>query len=423
MRYLFKDKDVFSAKGTNADGAKDSYLNKWMYDFAFPLPGVIAPTGELRANLKGIYGRVDSNGHVVLPKREHIVQMPTGEEEGRTFECLSITQECFAEASEYYENLKIRGKVAIENTSYESLVPKRTMTFARQDYNSYYQDTMNQLYQAIVNGEFSSDPIKGYEDFEKAFVSFAHSMTTQRLPFTLSEFCISSFGTPHQSGLVIDLSEEDCSEDEAKYKGFITDPNFNVVRSVFNRFGFRIDKHIPWRIYLDLNSPYVIEKLEARGMNSIKEFFHRYYDRVATEEIVDIPSKAIEAYNGLVRYSNVYREVIPCRTIGTRIVKGTRKETTLKKVEERRPESHWMRMYAFIRSVELKKQWSQNKFDKIVQEAYNIYKYRSEPRAYEFLESHFTDRTSELFIEKPLTKDKVFDNIVVKDSRKAHYKF
>jgi hypothetical protein len=239
----------------------------------------------------------------------------------------------------------------------------------------------------------------------------------------LSEFCISSFGTPHQSGLVIDLSEEDCSEDEAKYKGFITDPNFNVVRSVFNRFGFRIDKHIPWRIYLDLNSPYVIEKLEARGMNSIKEFFHRYYDRVATEEIVDISSKAIEAYNGLVRYSNVYREIIPCRTIGTRIVKGTRKETTLKKVEERRPESHWMRMYAFIRSVELKKQWSQNKFDKIVQEAYNIYKYRSEPRAYEFLESHFIDRTSELFIEKPLTKDKVFDNIVVKDSRKAHYKF
>ena len=131
----------------------------------------------------------------------------------------------------------------------------------------------------------------------------------------------------------------------------------------------------------------------------------------------------ISTYNSLVDYSSTYSQVVPCSSEGRRIIVKERKRVTIGQVNERVAGSHWLRMYAFIRSIELKKKWTQKEFDRLVEESYNIHEYRDEHHAHRFLESHFTDRTSELFIEKPLTKDNVFDNIVEKDSRKTHFKF
>lgn len=422
MRYLFENKDVVAPSGTNSDTARESFLNGWLYESLLPLsPG--APTGVLRANMRGLYGRVDVNGFAILPKTEKVVQIVSPEGEGETFRCLSITGECFSEMINYYENLKIRGKVATEGTSFESLAPKRAMTFVKEEYKSYYRELMTSLFVSIANSEYSVDPIGDYYAFERGYISYANSTISQGLPFTFSEFCLSSQRSPHQSGLVIDLSDEDCSEDSAKFKGFLTDPNFNLVKSVANRFGFRIDRHVPWRLYLDLNSPYIVEKLQKRGVKSLSEFFDRYYDRVSPAEIDRVSPMLILTYNSLVDYSSTYFQVVPCRSEGKKVIVKERKKITVGQVNERVSGSHWLRLYAFTRSLELKKRWTQSEFDKLVEESYNIFEYRDKHHAYRFLESRFTNRTSELFIEKPLTKDNVFDNIVEKDSRKSHFKF
>lgn len=423
MRYLFEKKDVITSSGTNSDTARDSFLNKWLYDQFFPTsPG--APTGVLRANMKGLYGKVDKDGFAVLPKSEKVSQITSLESEGDTHRCLSVTKECFSEMVTYYENLKIRGKVITENTSFETLKPERTMTFIKEEYKRYYEELMSPFFASVANSEHSRDPIGDYFSFEKKCLSYIDSLVSQGLPFTFSEFCLSTqAGSPHQSGLVVDLSDEDCSEDDAKFKGFLTDPNFNLVKSVANRFGFRIDKHVPWRLYLDLNSPYIVEKLRKRGVKNLSEFFERYYDRVSPAEISSISPMFISTYNSLVDYSSTYYQTVPCKSEGLRTIVKERKKVSIEQVNERVAGSHWLRLYAFIRSIELKKRWTQKEFDRLVEESYNIREYRDELHAHRFLESHFTDRTSELFIEKPLTKDNVFDNIVEKDSRKAHFKF
>jgi hypothetical protein len=422
MRHLFEKKDVVAPSGTNSDTARRSFLEKWFYDQLFPnFQG--APPGVLRANMKGMYGKVDKNGFAVLPKSEEIIQIESDESDGETFRCLSITEECFSEMVTYYENLKIRGKVITEGTSFESLAPKRAMTFIKEEYRSYYVDLMKSFFASVANSEYSAEPIGDYFTFERAYISYVNSLVSQGLPFTFSEFCLSFQGSPHQSGLVIDLSDEDCSEDEAKFKGFLTDPNFNLVKSVANRFGFRVDKHIPWRLYLDLNSPYITEKLRKRGVKDLSEFFNRYYNKVSPTEIEGIPSRLLSAYNNLVNYSSTYSQVVPCKVEGKKTLVRKRKKITLEQVNESTAGSHWIRVYAFMRSIELKKRWTQREFDRLVEETYNISEYRDERHAHRFLESHFTDRTSELFIEKPLTKDNIFDNIVEKDSRKAHFKF
>ena len=52
---------------------------------------------------------------------------------------------------------------------------------------------------------------------------------------TFAEFCLSKYSSPLQTGLVIDLSEEDCSDDRAKYEGFLSDENFRLFKHAANR--------------------------------------------------------------------------------------------------------------------------------------------------------------------------------------------
>ena len=75
---------------------------------------------------------------------------------------------------------------------------------------------------------------------------------------------------------------------------------------------------------------------------------------------------------------------------------------------------HWMRLYSYIRAIETSKNWGQYDFEKSVKEANAVYVYRSEQQAYKMLESNFTDRTSELFHKRDLTKKNSFDTLITR---------
>ena len=423
MKYIYKNKNIVSPEGTNNDRPLDAFLNRFTYEQYFPTEDRRRPkTGVIREGMKNLYGKVDTLGYVVLPKQEKIVQMTTGDEE-KTLYCLEITNKLFSEMVSYYEKLKVRGKVTTQKTSFESIVPKKGLSFPKLNYRKYQERVLNTFVDSIANEEVSYEPIGDYRSFQKNYMLYISSIIEEKLPFTFSEFCLSHLSTPHQTGLVIDLSEEDCSDDQAKFKGFLTDVNFELVKSVANRFGFRIDHHVPWRLYLDLNSPYVIQELRNREIETLDEFFRYYYDRICLDEIPNLLTTAVSAYNSLVSQKGTFNEVVQCSGGRAKNVIKTRKPIDEADIRESYGKNHDIRMYAFLRSIELKKRWTQNQFDKLVTEAGNIREYRDEKRAYEFLESRFTDRTSELFLKKPLTKDKVFDNILEKDSRTIHYKF
>jgi hypothetical protein len=69
---------------------------------------------------------------------------------------------------------------------------------------------------------------------------------------------------------------------------------------------------------------------------------------------------------------------------------------------------------AYTRSLETSRQWEQAQFDFLIKRAYEILLYKGEKVAYNFVESHFTDRSNEVFQKKTLTKDDAFDNLVKK---------
>ena len=404
MRYLFEQKGD-SPSGTNDAGPLESYEQSGYYDVKFPQRFNEAKPIVLRANIRGLYGKVDTYGFAVVPKMEYISEINTTTEE--THEALLVVRESFEEMADYYKQLDLRGKLSLDSKTLKELVPKKSWKNPMISYASHQSAIMDKF---ISLKDTDSPEIVDYKTFEKSFMEYATSMNE---PFTMSGYSTSKLADSRQTGLVIDLAVEDYSEDKLKYEGYIQDPNFQVFRKVINRYGFRIDKHIPWRIYFDVMHPHSRRKLAKYGVGSLEQFFQKYYDRIANLEIEGVDSVMNTAYKKYYDTDPYYTVSRYCnKSGGTIVTTKTRETMSLQKLNNKYSENHWIRAYVYFRAVETGVNWNQAKFDKIVRESISANKYRGLNQMVLQLEPYFIDKTDELFHRRDLTKQNSFDTMI-----------
>lgn len=408
MRYLF---DLFGPKeervpnGTNKLGSFDSYAESTYYDIKFPQRSNQAKPIVLRANIRGLYGKVDAYGFAVIPKMEYISEITTTTQE--THEALLVVRESFEEMADYYAQLDLRGKLSLDSNTLKELVPKKSWKNPMVAYSSYQKRVVDKF---ISIKDTDSPEVRDYNTFEKTFTEYARSF---KEPFTMSGYCTSRLADHRQTGLVIDLAIEDYSSDKAKYEGYIQDPNFQVFRKVLNRYGFRLDKHIPWRIYFDIMHPYSRRKLAKYGVSNLDEFFKKYYNRIANLESEGLNSTMYAAYKRYFDTDPFYFVSKYCNKSGTtRVTEKTREVVTMEKLNKNYNEDHWIRAYVYFRATETGMKWNQAKFDKIVRESISINKYRGLNQMVLQLEPYFIDKTGELFHRRDLTKQNSFDRMI-----------
>lgn len=404
MRHLFENKKE-SPKGSNNLGTIESYGESLYYDIKFPQRMNQAKPIITRATMQGLYGKVDAYGFAVVPKQSQISEIVTTTDE--THEALYIVKECFEEMADYYKQLDLRGKLSLNSVTLKEIVPKQSWKNPALSYANYQEGIMNKF---VSLKDTDLPEIIDYNSFEKNFMEYAKSMGE---PFTMSGYCTSRLSDVRHTGLVIDIAVEDLSEDKPKYEGYIKDSNFQVFRKVVNRYGFRIDKHIPWRLYFDITHTYSKRKLAKYGVGSVDDFFTKYYDRIVDLETENLDSTMNTAYNRYYNADSTYFVSKYCnKTGGTRISTKQREVVNLKKLNEKYNQSHWIRAYTYFRALETGKKWNQAKFDKVVREAVSLDTYRGSKRMTEYLESYFLDKTHELFHRRDLTKQNSFDRMI-----------
>jgi len=404
MRYLF-EKTKESPSGTNELGPSESYEQSIYYDVRFPQRSTQAKPIVVRANIRGLYGKVDAYGYVVVPKSEYISQINTTTKE--THEALLVVKESFEEMADYYKQLDLRGKLSLESKTLKEIIPKKSWKNPVISYAKHQQDIADKF---ISLKDTDLPEVIDYKTFEKSFMEYIMSMSH---PFTMSGYCTSKLADPRQTGLVIDLAAEDYSQDKIKYEEYIQDPNFEVFRSVVNRYGFRLDKHIPWRIYFDIQHPHSKRKLSKYGVGSIDKFFEKYYNRVANLEIEGLSSVMNSAYKRFYDTDPFYTVAKYCNKTGNTIVSTKIREVvSLEKLNLKYADNHWIRAYVYFRGIETDKKWNQAKFEKIVREAISVNKYRGLNQMILQLEPYFLDKSSELFHKRDLTKKNSFDRII-----------
>lgn len=424
MKYKHPELYGTTPSGDNQSPAMKSHLDSYLYDLYFPT-GTRSdpPVGQVRETMKILYGKVDTKGYVILPRQDSMFEYALSDG-SKSHMMLGPVRKCLIRFIRYYEKLEARQKLSEESMYYKEIKPTRTFVNQSSIFGDYISELNTDIVESIiaVESEEALD-IGDYHSFERYYIRRMSEKISKGENCTFAEFCLSKYSSPLQTGLVIDLSEEDCSDDRAKYEGFLSDENFRLFKHAANRFGFRVDKHIPWRLYYDLASPYVKKQL-AHGyrITSLEEFFENFYERVHVDNVMSIGEQIHDAYLELCEKSPAYMTPDRCSLSGgTSITVKEREKMSTFSFNNVIPERHKIRLYAYFRAKERRLPMSQGRFDKLVDEAYSMYVYRSKKRSCDYIESAFTDRTRDLIIQNRLTKRIDSDKVTI--NKKQNIKF
>jgi|18_taG_2_1085343.scaffolds.fasta_scaffold04383_2 hypothetical protein len=249
-------------KGNNSMGSSNELYDekKYYYEKVYPdgkLPWIDKPFDFINEN--PLYGKVNLNGDYIIPKSAHV----DGE---LTYKRMTNLNDgagqvlVFDFVAAAFKDLKANIKSLVRASWLSSGGPIADFVASKgvPDLGAISALQKKMHYFVFVSQFLSSgtpkhkEKISNISDFTNLFLTYLKGVASE-IPFTKSG-TISTYSTsPLATGLCVEIDTETYDNDEKKHK-FLTDPNFNVYRIVARRFGFMIDRNVPWRLVADVKS-------------------------------------------------------------------------------------------------------------------------------------------------------------------------
>lgn len=127
-----------------------------------------------------------------------------------------------------------------------------------------YEDPINQyvsyfnLFVSDFKKKLESFPMKRkiltFEDYVNEFIT-TYYHTGDDPPLFYKEYLMSRYNNQLNSGLIVEIHNGPYDDNEYKINNFYANVNMNYYLALTKRFGFMVDKNIPWRLIADINSP------------------------------------------------------------------------------------------------------------------------------------------------------------------------
>lgn len=366
---------VASPKGNNQLGAASSFEERMYYDFV-SFASSYFQKGQIDLRTLSMFGKVDAKGdQIMLPTKRSMKSgglISSVDNSGRHF-MLSVFAKPFMELRERFVYLFNRGATS-ENSSFTSLDPVKGLLFWEEEYAKH----IGEISSAFCDFALSlpqKETVKDFKTFIKAFDKFS----TEACPytvFTLKNYMLSRFCDPLTSGMMIELASGDASDDVAKYEDFISDPNYPIFIEEAAKFGFIVDKHVPWRLVVNLNSEYMKKSLSDHGFSSLNDLFSEVY--------TDPTAMGFEMFLNMLQriYSSLVMKSPQCIMVDH---ESSATSTSIKfreKINFRNPEQIMdklgdvlvLKLYISLRVREKNLSFSQAKFDSLVKKALDFKK-------------------------------------------------
>lgn len=201
---------------------------------------------------KPLYGKIDNFGNSIFVDDRFVKKLDSIE--GNVF-AMNFVADAFKDLKEYYAIAANTNRLITEGSKLVTLNPKTGWSST----NKQHVDYMKQIYQSFA-GAYMSKPSRktkllNFDSFLGFFDDFVNKLISSSFTFTKTGFITTSYCASITSGLMIEIDDDDCGDDEIKYENYINDPNFIFYTIAAQRYGFKIDKNVPWRLVADLASP------------------------------------------------------------------------------------------------------------------------------------------------------------------------
>ena len=329
---------------------------------------VAGPTWETKkikdflSDEKMFYGRIDPQNNSVFPNVQMLKQV--GSKDKQIF-AHNFVADAFTDLEERMQSFLRSGFIRQGESAFAPLVCERGYV----DPIPQHSSKMNDLAEHFVSS-FLSDKMMQISDFETFIPLFRQYVLANgsENPITRSSYIISRDVSILSSGLAIEVYSGDYSDDAVKTELFYTNKNFAPFRNAAYQHGFMVDKHIPWRLIADLNSP------------NMKPYVSKYYtgtpsfsvlqvgsNRADESDIETLIQTAVLFYNTL-----AFRFPVSQTSKCSEPVTIKRSTTTTDDVRASTPSTTWLSLYAELRNVEIDIDYDENQMASIMENATDL---------------------------------------------------
>lgn len=357
--------------GSNNNKSYSSFYQKKLYElksFKQPLFTDNKPINVLYDKM--FYGRVNLNNDSVIVDRSKLISKISAN--GTEIKLMNFVFDAYRDFISYWDYLKKINKLNKNSVLYDIKATTSWIDPAKM-YYYYMSGIFDQIKQQI---NIKNITIKNFNDFIKEFIDYTDA-TTPIIPITFSNFVRSRMADPFISGMCFDVNQLDLTDDGVKYSQVLQDPNYPIFKKTAMKFGFFPDKHVPWRLYADIDSiamkPYMDKYFLTQD-----NLYNINYVSADLHDLELLRFYMIQFYNTYILGKPEYKETTfsICKKNG-----NTKVENRIHKLERISLEKAkldidfdrlFMKLYVFLKARENNLGWDQAKFENTVQKFIDI---------------------------------------------------
>lgn len=310
--------DLQNPDGNNGLSSFALYFQRIMYKEAVYPTNVKTPLDTWYDKM--YFGRVDQLQNTVIPVYDNLITFKTV---GRqNLFALNFVVDAFEEFAAHMRNATILGvlKTQAQNTN-QSVQGPNDKIYDIKAYQAYndptriYSQYTQQLYNSFVSGltEKERNEITNFQTFLNLWSAYLINVSSF-IPVTKTNYLLTPVNNFFSSGLSVAVDLGPPEVDSYKYENWINDPNFDFYIRAAKKFGFIVNKNMPWILTADLFSD-AIKKYFSRyyiqSLNSIiteDNFFDAYYEQTYLTDISNIKQLTINAYTAFIQNNPLYQE-------------------------------------------------------------------------------------------------------------------
>jgi len=333
---------------------------------------------------KMFYGRLDASvKNTIFPKPQYISGFSSGARD--TLTAVSFVVRAFNDMKAKFDRDVKNGSIDLNSPVLSELTLRKAYTNPINEYNNYINLSIRQFFTFVNDNNYLSI-LSDFDSFIPIFMEYV-SILSKNVPITRSMFFLSKYLSPRTTGLVLEIYEGDYGDDRIKEQLFYRDRNFEYLKNLAYVFGFMVDKHIPWRLVADLNSPrmkrYIRETIGSEnptaGSTLLTTHTLTYPDD--TDMLVSL---MVSCYNEIARMKPRTSITSPASTVNKNSAMTTfgencrtkktifRREVTVAQIISQYPPSYFLKIYAQIRNMETGLQYSDGIMNNIIKNATDL---------------------------------------------------
>lgn len=252
---------------------------------------------------KPYYGRIDREQNTIIAKYESLQPVPSSAVSNLL--CLNFVADAFSDFVTHMKNAFILGVVQPLNAN-EKLYNISAYS-AYSDPTKMYNEYGQQLFNSFVSGLSAErkNQITNFQTFADAWFLYLETVASY-IPITKTNYLLTNVGNSFNSGLSIAIDRGPSEDDSYKYDNWINDRNFKFYVNSAKKFGFTVNKNIPWVLTADLFSDACLAYIEK--YTDEDNFFDFYYQQTYPEDINVLKTLTVNAYKVFIRNNPIYEK-------------------------------------------------------------------------------------------------------------------